>query len=166
MADTHNPYESPQTEAGAEKTGSAGNLTEAMVSYLKDTSPWLRFIGIMGFIGSGLTALGSVGVISASPFISSISGIPEVWGVTAFIAMGLLYLGVAALIFVPARFTYFFGEKIRSFLRSNSEAELEGALKHNRSLWRFIGILTIINIAIIPLLIVAVIIAAVYAAFI
>jgi hypothetical protein len=165
MSDTHNPYKSPQAEISSETGGSAGNLTETMVSYLKDASPWLRFVGIMGFIGSGVMAMGAVGVISASPFISSnITDIPGAWGVAALVAGGLIYLGISVLVFFPARFTYFFGEKIRRFLRSNSEAELEGAFKNNRSLWKFIGIMTIINIAIIPVFIVVAVIAAVYTA--
>jgi hypothetical protein len=162
MPDTYNPYKSPQAEISAEKGGSAGNLTETMVAYLKDAAPWMRFVGIMGFIGAGFMAVGAVGVISASPFISNISGIPRAWGVAALAAVGLVYLGVAVLVFFPARFTYFFGEKIRRFLRSNAEAELEGAFKNNRSLWKFIGILTIVNIAVIPVFIVVAVIAAVY----
>jgi hypothetical protein len=166
MSDTNNPYESPQAEISSEKAGSAGSLTETMVSYLKDASPWMRFIGIMGFIGAGFMALGAVGLISASSFISNIPDIPGIWGVTALVAVGLLYLGVAALVFFPARFTYCFGDKIRSFLRSNSEAELEKAFKNNRSLWKFIGVLTIINIAVIPVFIIVAIIVAVYAVFV
>jgi hypothetical protein len=108
--------------------------------------------------------MGAVGVITASPFISNISDIPGVWGVSALIAVGLVYLGAAALVFFPARFTYFFGEKIRRFLRSNSGAELEGAFKSNRSLWKFIGILTIVNIVAIPVFIVVAVIVAVYTA--
>ncbi|MDR2184497.1 MAG: hypothetical protein LBO80_02340 [Treponema sp.] len=162
MPDTQNPYKSPEAEISSEEGGSAGNLTETMVSYLKDASPWMRFVGIMGFIGAGLTAMGAVGFISASPFISNMPGVPGIWGVAGLIAVGLIYLGVAVLVFFPARFTYFFGEKIRRFLRSNSEAELEGAFKNNRSLWKFIGILTVVNLAIIPVFIVAAIIVAVY----
>ncbi|MDR1373948.1 MAG: DUF5362 domain-containing protein [Treponema sp.] len=165
MSDAHNPYKSPKAEISSEEGGSAGNLTETMVSYLKDASPWMRFVGIMGFIGAGFMAIGAVGLISASPFISGLPDVPGVWGVASLTAMGLLYLGVAALVFFPARFTYFFGEKIRRFLRSNSGAELEGAFKNNRSLWKFIGILTIINLAIIPVFIIVAIVIAVYTVF-
>ena len=164
MPDTYNPYKSPQAEISSEEGGSAGSLTETMVSYLKDASPWMRFVGIMGFVGAGFMAMGALGVISASPFIANIPGIPGVWGAAALIAVGLVYLGAAVLLFFPARFTYFFGEKIRRFLRSNSEAELEGAFKNNRSLWKFIGILTIVNIAVIPVFIVVAVVAAVYTA--
>ena len=79
------------------------------------------------------------------------------------IVYSLYFIGAGVLMFFPAFFTYKFGVKIRAFTRTNSEQELELAFKNNKSLWKFNGILTIIGLAIIPLVIILGIIAVVAA---
>ncbi|MDR1279046.1 MAG: hypothetical protein LBK02_09860, partial [Treponema sp.] len=59
-----------------------------------------------------------------------------------------------ALCFFPALFTYNFGNKIRAYQQSRAEEELENAFKNNKSLWKFLGILTIISLAFIPVMII------------
>jgi hypothetical protein len=65
---------------------------------------------------------------------------------------GIYFLGVAVLGFFPSYFIYNFGSKIRTYLRTGAEQDLERALKNNKSLWKFSGILTIIGLAIIPVI--------------
>ena len=172
MSDTVNPYQSPETVAAPVKPLVAqGSITETMLIYLKGASPWLRFMGILGFIGSGLTALGSLIFLVMIPLVGRVwEDIPgfEAFGGAfgAFFSGSMMVFGLAGgvLLFFPALFTYRFGERIRSYLRTGMEHELELALKNNKSLWKFNGILCIIYLAFIPLLIVAGIIIAVVAA--
>jgi hypothetical protein len=158
-----NPYQSPQTEISAERADSAGTLTVAMVSYLKDAAPWIRFIGILGYIGCGFMLVGGIGILSAIPFFAG--QIPEGWGAGAVAGFCIIYIVIAALMFFPSRFTYKFGSGIRNFLRSNSGRELELAFKNNRSLWKFLGIMAIVNLAIVPVMLVIGIISAVFLVF-
>ena len=159
MSDEHNPYQSPQTETGAVKPLIAReSLTETMIQYLCGASPWLRFIGILGSIGSGLLVIGGIGTLlsgviadgswySALPeglssvFIEAVSGVTGFTGIAA---------GVVS--FFPARFTYTFGAKIREYRRNGDERELELAFKNNKSLWKFNGIMAIIALAFIPVM--------------
>jgi hypothetical protein len=163
MSDYENPYKSPETAIVPETpegTGSA--LTETMLGYLKEASPWLRFIGILGFIGCGFICL--VGIISAisSSVLSSIAG---EWGALPAGLISLFYIAGGAVYFFPAYFTYNFGTKIRDYQISGSNDDLELAFKNNKLLWKFNGILYIVCLALIPfLIIISIIFAAVTAA--
>ena len=172
MSDTVNPYQSPGTAAAPVKPLVAqGSLTETMLIYLKGASPWLRFIGILGFIGTGTTALWGIFFFTAGlvtgqvwnqiPGFNSLTEINGNVGVAFTVLMGLLTVGLAALIFFPSRYTYRFGAKIRIYLREGREQDLEMAFKNNKSLWKFYGIIGIVYLAFIPVTIIIGIIAAV-----
>ena len=173
MSEAVNPYQSPETTAVPEKPLLAqGLLTEPMLIYLRGASPWLRFIGILGFVFAGLTVLW--GILS-SAFIPRMTrawgGLPEFETFSGFFAAAIggttvvFTVGLGALMFFPSLFIYRFGERIRSYLRTGTEQELEQAFKNNKSFWKFSGILCIIYLAFIPLAIVAAIIVALVSAF-
>ncbi|MDR1637103.1 MAG: hypothetical protein LBR93_07175 [Treponema sp.] len=163
MSDTTNPWRSPGTEVSATQDGSGvGVLTGIMVRYLREASPWLRFIGILGFIGSGLIALGGLVFTFLAVLISDLAG--EFGGILGASFMGVLNIVLGLLSFFPAKFCYGFGSKIRHYTLSNSEKDLEEAFKNNRSLWKFLGILAIVYLAIIPLALIGVTVAAVFSA--
>jgi MFS family permease len=150
MSDTTNPWRSPETEVSAAQDGSgAGVLTGTMVRYLREASPWLRFIGVLGFIGCGLMALGGLVFTVLVVLISDLAG--EFGGILAGVFIGVLYLVLGLLSFFPAKFSYAFGSKIHHYILSNSDKDLEEALKNNKSLWKFFGILAIVYLSIIPL---------------
>jgi len=172
MSDTENPYQSPETPAVPVKPLVAqGTLTETMLLYLKGASPWLRFVGIMGFVSSGTTALWGIIFFAIIPLTGQIwNEIPgfevvsNALGVVFGGGIAVLCIGAGVLIFFPSLFIYRFGEKIRGYLRTGTDLDLELAFKNNKSLWKFLGILYIINLAFIPLLIIGSIIAAVVVA--
>jgi len=159
---TVNPYQSPETLAAPEKTlATQGALTENMLIYLKEASPWLKFIGVVGFISAGLTALWAL--FSFTPFMWNI------WddlNVFAFfeVGMAVLFLGGAALIFLPSLFLYRFGDRIRNYLLTGADDDLEQAFRNNKSFWKFTGIMCIIYLAFIPVMFIGLIILAIGAA--
>jgi len=155
-----NLYDSPEAPVIPEKSINAGNLSETMLRHLKDASPWLRFIGIMGYIGCGFIALAAIFSIAGSASFSSITGNLEipVWIFSPF------YAAFGILFFFPAHFTYCFGKYIRNYQISNADEDLEKAFKNNKSLWKFYGILCIIYLSIIPFVIVISVIIAIVAA--
>jgi len=73
--------------------------------------------------------------------------------------MVVLCLIGALLIFVPSLFLYKTGGRIRSYLRTGADQDLEQAFKNNMSFWKFAGIICIIQLAFLPLLIIGGIIA-------
>ena len=153
MSDFANPYQSPENPSVPEKLpDSQAALTEPMLRYLKEASPWLRFIGVLGFIGCGFNVIG--GIIGAIVMFFAFSDFAGEYGRVFSIFAGLINLPIGILFFFPARFMYSFGAKIRNYQFTNSEEDLEMAFKNNKSLWKFNGILAIIGLAFIPLSIV------------
>jgi len=161
MSDYENPYQSPETPIVPEISKNSGvSITETMFQHLYEASPWLRFIGIVGYIISGVIVV--VGILSAfgmaaASFLSDDLGMFPVW------ILALVYIPLGVLLFFPAHFTYNFGKKLRNYRFSGSIEDLELAFKNNKSLWKFNGILYIIYLSFIPLSIVGAIIAGIAA---
>ncbi|GHU43977.1 hypothetical protein FACS1894190_14960 [Spirochaetia bacterium] len=164
-----NPYRSPENEALAQATTGAG-LSETALFYLKGTHGWLRFLGIMGFIGCGFLVLtGVFMLIFTNEVIGEIANeVSELGGVAGIFKsitgsvgpfVGAIYAAMAVLYFFPSKFCWDFGSKIRKFLVSNAAGDLEAALKSNKSLFKFFGILTITGLALIPVTIIITVIA-------
>jgi hypothetical protein len=162
MSDSENPWQSPGTVIKAEENSMVqGGLTAVMLRYLKEASPWLRFLGVMGFIGAGFMAV--FGVIAAIGFTAGASVLGTAVAGSFGALAGFIYIAAGVVGFFPARFTYRFGSKIRDYLLSHTEQDLEEALKSNRSLWKFNGILMIVSLAFIPVAIIGAVIAAITA---
>jgi hypothetical protein len=166
MSDSVNPWQSPGAVIRAEENSVVqGGLTALMIRYLKEASPWLRFAGIMGYIGAGILVV--TGVIMAIVFAVTGdstfgAGLASGFGALA----GLIYVVIGVAAFFPARFTHRFGSKIRNYFLSNAGQDLEDALKNNKSLWKFNGILMIVSLAFIPVAIIIGVIVAVTASVI
>jgi hypothetical protein len=157
MSDVNNPWQSPQTQVTA-GDNSRGVITEGMLRYLKEASPWLRFVGIVSFIGGGMLCLLGIGLSAAA---AAGSGVPNSFSSVLGGFSGVVYLVSGGVVFFPAKFMYSFGSRIRQYAGSGAAADLEQALRNNRSLWKFSGIVCIVYLAFIPLaIIVGVIIAA------
>jgi hypothetical protein len=170
MSDTSNPYRSPETSINPVKPFVAqGTLTETMLVYLKQASPWLRFIGILGFIQCGFMVIGGLSFFIFMPFRQAWNELSQVPGFEAAAlrgsvfggVFGIYFLGGAVLLFFPSFFIYNFGSKIRTYLRTGADQDLEGALKNNKSLWKFLGILAIISLALVLIVFIISIIVAV-----
>jgi hypothetical protein len=173
MSDAVNPYQSPETAVVPEKPlAIQGTLTETMLVHLKGASPWLRFVGILGFIYSGFVALMGFSVL---PFISIVSrawteipGFESFYGAFGAVFNGfmvVLFIGAGVLLFFPSLYIFRFGERIRGYLKTGADEELESAFRSNKSLWKFAGILCIVQLAFFPLLIIGSVIAALVAVF-
>ena len=162
MSDTSNLYRSPGTVAAPDKSLPGQNgLTETMLLYLKGASPWIRFIGILGYISAAFVVLTGIFFFAIGSFFaqvwSSIPGFEELGGLNNSmgsifgVIMGLIFVGCAVLMFFLSRFSYNFGAKIRNYLHDGRDEELEQAFRNNKSLWKLLGILSIIELAFLPL---------------
>jgi hypothetical protein len=151
MSDTANPYQSPQTDVSAIKPMlPSGAITETMIVYLKGVSPWLRFLGILGFIACAfIMLLGLLSFILPGFFLQAAGG-GDFFGGLLWSFFCVLY---AVFVFFPSRYIYLFGTKVRAYIRSGADSDLEEAFKNNKSFWKFAGILAIICLAVIPVMI-------------
>lgn len=141
-----------------------GVITDTMMLYLRKAYPWIRFLGVLGFIMFGLSVLTGLGF--------TIFGIIQLPGtqvdVDSFaslgtIAYGLFLIATSVVSFFPARFAYQYGSKLKCYCQTFMESDLEEAFKNNKSLWTFIGVIAIIYLSFIPLMIIAVVIIGVIA---
>jgi hypothetical protein len=142
MADTENPWQSPDTEVVAEAGSSRDTLTATMIEHLKGASPWLRFIGVLGYIGAAFLILMGVAFIVVEA--GNLYLLEAVFGNLVDTFVGVLYMAMGVVAFFPARFTYKFGIKIRDYLLGGGAGDLETAFRYNQALWKFSGVLTIV----------------------
>lgn len=156
MADDINPYQSPQSPVNPAEDNT-GRMTGTMLRHLKGASPWLRFIGVIGFISCGFCALGGIVSFLSQLFmgdfwreVPEVAEYADIMGIFLSVFMGFYFIIVAVLGFFPALFIYNFGTRIRSYLQSGMDQDLEAALKNNKSFWNFMGVLVIISLSFIP----------------
>ena len=129
-------------------------LTEASLSYLNTTRKWGIFLSIVGFIFTGLILL--IAIIVATSFSFIESALP-VSGFSLF----LIYIAIAILYFFPVLFLYKFSVNTKIAIDSRSSSHAEIGFKNLKSMFKYIGILTIAILTIYPIAIVAAVILAV-----
>ena len=113
-----------------------------MVEYLRQTKPWVRFISILGFIGTGFLLLAGLLLIVGSSFVSSRFG--SGLGGVPIALIGLLYAILGALYIIPVVFLFRYANGIQKALSVDLTGGMEDALRSQKSFWRFVGILMLI----------------------
>ena len=105
----------------------------------------------MGFCTCGLLAIASFfigAILSRSPFAAyGADGAAGAAGASGGTFITLLYLAIAVLYFFPCLFLYRFSVRLKAALRDNDQVKLNQSLKSQKSLFKFVGILTIIVLA-------------------
>jgi hypothetical protein len=143
-----NPYSPPADLAGrgpsAHVPKGPGNPTQNTVDLLSRTRPWAMFLSILGFIGGGLMALATLfmGIGAAADSSSFMGGeAPLVGALAAFYAIATgMYLLVSVLLFK-------YGRAIGFLVQFNRNQELEEALDAQRRLWKAMGVIAIVMMA-------------------
>jgi hypothetical protein len=140
-----NPYKPPSAEVPAVQGSVAlegASVTAAMLDHLKATRPWVRFISVAGFIGSGLT--GAAALVMAIAAVAGAGG--DLGGMAALFGMAL-YIGVIAAVYLlpTIRLNRYAGALGRVFSQGGA-ASIEEALSAQASFWRLAGILLIIGL--------------------
>jgi hypothetical protein len=146
----------------------AATLTALARQHLEQTRPWVRFMSVVTFLSAGLMALLGLGSLLFGLGNSLARGGAGVLGTVAGVALALLYLALAAVYVAPALYLWRYADAIERLGVNATAAGLEEALGHQRSFWRFVGILTaiglVVGIAILGLAIMAGVLGAMMAA--
>ncbi len=127
------------------------SLTQASISYLKETAKWCQFLSIIGFIFLGFILLGALGMIIFGSAVNSSLAASQAYGggfpfPTTLVAV--LYLVVGVLYFFPIYYLFNFATKMRRATFSGGSQEIEEAFKNLKSHYKFVGIFTIIMLSI------------------
>ena len=127
-------YEGPGSPTGIVATARA-------LEMLRQTKPWVLFIGILCYIAGGLMVVGGLiaGVIMGASGGRN-AGVGA--GMSFFyVLMGILYIG-------PAVFLTKYAGSIGRLMATRHSQMLESALEAQKSFWKFVGIMAAVIIAI------------------
>lgn len=141
-----NPYAA--FEGGGLTAGEHGDVAPGVLEELRQTRPWVRFIGLLTMILFVLVIIACLGF--------------AVVGIAAGGLFGLIFVAIYGLIggfyFYAARQLLGYASAIDAVERSSDQRDLQVALAHQARFWRLIGILTAISLvltlimAVMPLL--------------
>jgi len=119
--------------------------------HLAEAARWGKFLAIIGFVMCGLMIVGGffMGV-----FMSTLPGgyrNDGFGGAAIFPELGILipfiYIGFALLYFFPCLFLFKFSINIKAALHSQEQQTLNTSFQNLKKMFRFVGIVTIVLIA-------------------
>lgn len=108
-------------------------------SYLIESSGWMKFLAIMGFIGAA--------ILLFAGFIFLFVEVPkELVGPFSEFGhiVGVIYLVMAILIYFPTNYMYNASKFLRQGSVQNSQPDIEAGFMNFKSYFKFMGIFTIV----------------------
>ncbi|MCU4165261.1 hypothetical protein [Carboxylicivirga caseinilyticus] len=125
--------------------------SDQIKSYLLEASKWAKFLSIMGFIGIGLMVIGgifaTIGLSIAGGMSNGITGVPM--GL-----FGVIYLLLALIYYFPVSYLYKFSTQTKQAILLNNTFTLTSGFGNLKSLFKFMGILTIVILSMYLLIII------------
>lgn len=134
-------YRPPDAALESEDPG-IGAVPPGAVRELRGTRPWVFFMAIVSFVGSGFALLGGVGVAVMGGLAPAGAG-PDPFGGRIWI-LGIVYILFGLLYVYPGVRLLQYGLAIGKLMRAPEPAHLAKALGYQRMFWRFAAILTIL----------------------
>lgn len=129
------------------------SINENSKTELAEAARWARFLAIIGFIMCGLIVL--AGIFAGSFFSMFMSsGMQDFEGMDGGVPAGMggimavVYIIVALIYFFPCLFLYRFAKQMKTAIATNEQGALNSSFQNLKTLFRFMGILTIIMIVI------------------
>ncbi len=129
-------------------------ISQHSLGYLETTRKWTMFFAILGFVIVGIMLiLGLVAGSFLTSFTSRMSGIEGMEGGSAVGGITSIFVFIFILIFAviyifPLIFLFRFSRHTKNAVANLDSQQLELGLKSLKSFWKYMGILTIIVLAI------------------
>ena len=128
-------------------------------SYLSETAKWARFLAIVGFIITGLIVLAGIFFSTFFGYLmrstgNDLGGSLGAMGGAMTAVASTFYILIALFYFFPCLFLFRFANRMRTALASNSQQDLNTSFQNLKSLFKFVGILTVVFLAIYALAII------------
>jgi hypothetical protein len=124
----------------------AGQVSAGTVQALRETRPWVLFLAILASIGTGLMLLAGLMAILGGAMAGASAGVGGA-PMGIFAIMGLFYLLFAVLYLYPIIKLYKYSGAISRLSRTGAVRDLEDALRQQKGFWKFLGIVTLVVIA-------------------
>lgn len=157
-------YKSPYDEQSSQFDNFELHVNAAAQGFLRETAKWATFLSIIGFIGLGFMLLFSVFFMAMGESISRAQAMGGSPSPISGAFMGVIYLVFAVLYFFPLLYLNRFASKMKNALDSNRTDALTEAFENLKSHYKFVGILTIVGIALFILAFIFAIVAGIGAA--
>ena len=142
-----NPYSMPGTESGSEQfVPKEISLSPAGQQFLNQTRPWVRFMSVMMFIMAGFMFLAGLIMIGTGAVFVGQSRLNNPMSALGPAVAGTFYVILSLLYLAPGVFLHRYAGTIKLLESSRAAQALEDALKHQKSFWRYVGILTLISL--------------------
>lgn len=122
-------------------------LDETAKAHLLETTRWTKFLAIMGFIFTGLLIMVALAVMTMGSLFSSYPGM-EGLGAGLGAGIGFIYLIIAVIYLYPAYALFKFSSCMKRGINTGSQDLITDAFRYQKNMYRFIGIMMIIVIAI------------------
>ncbi len=117
----------------------------SLLEPLINTKFWVRICSIAGFVGSGFMVIAAVFLMfMGGAIVEAGAGMPAGFG----FGMGIVYLLMALLYFMPSLYLHKYAGAITTAQESNSKDDIKVALEYQRLFWKFVGILTLVMLII------------------
>ncbi len=113
-------------------------LSAADLGYLREIKKWAKFLGIVGFVLTGLMVLLGFGMGTIMGSFSN-EDIP----IPGYV-FGILYVLIALLYFFPSLFLYRYSTHLSAALARRDNQELTKAFSNEKSFFKFWAILMIV----------------------
>ena len=117
----------------------AVKVTDQMINSMRSIKLWTKFLSIMGFIGTGFIVLLGIFVLLVGSLL------PQAQGAKIPTAMGLLYILCSFIYIIPSLYLFKYSSALGRFLENKRESEMDSAFSHQKSFWKFMGILCVIG---------------------
>lgn len=131
-------------------------LNEQSEAMLATIAKWSKFLGILTFVVVGFMFLVGLIFLLAS---SALAMVADLGGLSAWV-YGLFYMVCGVLYLFPGIYLYQYSVKMKQALAVRDEVALTEAFLQQKKLFVFIGVLSIIGIALLVLILLIVFVAA------
>jgi hypothetical protein len=151
----YQPYAPPAAPAGPPQmgyaSGASSGVSDLVLEMLRQTRPWVIFLGILSFIGCALVLFVGVGTAIVGLVAASATRSP------ATALLGLVYIPLGLVYLYPGLKLVKYGSAIGRLMETRAMADLEDAMLQQKSMWKFSGIAAIVVIVLYIFLFVVVI---------
>lgn len=126
--------------------GLGSKYSRASLDFFREAGKWAKFLAIMGFIGVGFMIFAALLLFVAGAAMSSSRYYGRAGsGFENFAPF--VYLVMAGVSFMPARYMWIFSNRAIEFANSTGEGDFEESIRQIRNLFKYYGIVTIAYIA-------------------
>lgn len=123
---------------------------EIIEKYIKETAQWGKFLAIVGYVFLGLMVLISLVMVLGLSALGNAVGMKF-----STVILGMIYLLFTGINFVPVTYLYYFSNAAKLAVENNDEEQYTVAFENLKSLFKFMGIFTIVMLAVYALIMVA-----------